>query len=327
MEPALERYAEELATHIQSDIAREQTYRLPLATLIQALRTGVVASNDPAHIEAGAPDFTVWKETNHGPSTIGYLEAKDVDADLDAAEESEQLQRYLALPNLVLTDYLEFRWYRDGVRQDITAKFGRRDGTRLVTDENGATMVAELLRAFLGQDPLPVRSAEDLARRMATLAHLIRDAIVRVFGLGKESETLRDLRIAFARVLIPDISVQDFSDMFAQTLAYGLFAGRVNHDDDAGPFTRTDAGSEISRTNPFLRRLFGMIAGPDLDDEPFVGFVDDLARLLARADMNAVLRDFGRRTGRRDPVVHFYETFLQAYDPTMRELRGGVLHA
>jgi predicted helicase len=109
--------------------------------------------------------------------------------------------------------------------------------------------------------------------------------------------------------------------MFAQTLAYGLFASRQRHH-GAAPFRRQDAAYDIPKTNPFLRKLFSSIVGPDLDDEPFVGFVDDLAQLLAQTDMDAVLADFGRRTRREDPIVHFYETFLTAYDPKLRELRG-----
>jgi len=263
MEPALRTYADELALHINSGIAREQTYRPALAGLMQTLRDGVVASNDPAHIEAGAPDYTIWIESNSGPLTIGYVEAKDIGISLDTTENSEQLARYRKLPNLVLTDYLEFRWYRDGVRQDVTGRLGHRDGQSLVIDEEGAARVSELLRAFLGQDPLPIRKAEDLARRMAILAHLVRDGIVRLFTLQKASTTLLDLRATFSEVLIPDIEVEQFADMFAQTIAYGLFAARINHQAEAGHFTRRDAANEIPRTNPFLRRLFTMIAGSE----------------------------------------------------------------
>jgi predicted helicase len=157
---------------------------------------------------------------------------------------------------------------------------------------------------------------------MARLTHLIRDVVVEAFEKGVASATLRDLRDAFAEVLIPDLSATDFADMFAQTLSYGLFAARVEHDPSRGPFRRQDAAREIPRTNPFLRRLFATIAGPDLDDEPFVGLVDDLAQLLASTDMPSILADFGKREARTDPVMYFYETFLAAYDPALREMRG-----
>ena len=107
--------------------------------------------------------------------------------------------------------------------------------------------------------------------------------------------------------------------MFAQTLAYGLFAARYNHKGREA-FNRSDAAKEIPRTNPFLRKLFSTIAGADFDEEPFIGFVNELTQVLVVTDMEAVLADFGKRTRREDPLVHFYETFLTQYDPKLREL-------
>src|SRR5436309_3022659 len=110
--------------------------------------------------------------------------------------------------------------------------------------------------------------------------------------------------------------------MYAQTICYGLFAARCNCNDKPNVhFTREHAVYDIPKTNPFLRKMFGYIAGPDLD-ERIVWAVDDLAEVLNRCDMEAILRDFGKRTRQQDPVVHFYETFLTEYDPKMREIRG-----
>ncbi len=86
-------------------------------------------------------------------------------------------------------------------------------------------------------------------------------------------------------------------------------------------FTRTLAVYDLPKTNPFLRKLFAHIAGPELD-ERIVWAVDNLAELLARADIAAILQDFGRATKQEGPVAHFYETFLGAYDQKMREARG-----
>jgi len=136
-----------------------------------------------------------------------------------------------------------------------------------------------------------------------------------------QKETLQGLLEAFKSVLLPELPVPQFADMFAQTLAYGLFAARYNHK-GSGAFDRRDAAKEIPKTNPFLRKLFTMIAGPDFDDEPFIGFVNELTQVLGVTDMDAVLADFGKRTRQEDPIVHFYETFLAQYDPKLRELRG-----
>lgn len=161
---------------------------------------------------------------------------------------------------------------------------------------------------------------------MARLAHMIRDIVIEAFAEQKVSPLLKDLREAFAHTLLPDIDhsskTPEFADMYAQTIAYGLFAACCNHADPNVKLRRLGAAREIPKTNPFLRKLFATITGPDLDDEPYAGSVDDLAQLLADADMDGILADFGKREGREDPVVHFYETFLAAYDPQLRETRG-----
>ena len=181
--------------------------------------------------------------------------------------------------------------------------------------------VQQLLQSFLEHSPEPISKPQELAKRMAQLAHMIRDVIIDAFRQKEVSDNLRGLYQSFQEVLLPDLKASEFADMFAQTIAYGLFAARCNHMQKS-TFHRYMAASEIPRTNPFLRRLFAAIAGPDLDDEPFVGFVDDLAQVLAFTDLEAVLADFGKHTRQEDPIVHFYETFLTQYDPKLREMRG-----
>jgi Type ISP C-terminal specificity domain/N-6 DNA Methylase len=316
-------YRREIERALQAGIATEPSYYPTLKVLLESLAEGVKATVNPKHVECGAPDFVVTKEHAHGPVTIGYLEAKDVGKDLDEVEKSEQLKRYLpALPNLILTDYLEFRWYVNGeLRQtDRLARLGK--GGKLAPEKNGIEAVTNLLTAFLTREAEPIDNPKTLALRMARLTHFIRDMIVTAFEKEAASVTLRDLHEAFEKALIPDLPIPQFADMFAQTLAYGLFAARCNHSGPTGSFKRLGAAAEIPKTNPFLRQLFETITGTALDDEPFVGFVDDLAQLLADTDIAAVLADFGRRTARQDPVVHFYETFLAAYDPKLRESRG-----
>ncbi len=317
-ETALQGYLSAIEKDYQSGQATEYTYRGALKALLEALDANVSARNEPKHIKCGAPDYMI--ERNN--LTIGYIEAKDIDISLDKVEKDEQLKRYLrALDNLILTNYLEFRWYVQGEKR-MTARLATpRTDRRLRLDKEGAVAVEEILRSFLEQSAEPIRKPHELAKRMARLAHMIRDIITTAFEQRIASRNLQDLYQAFQDVLLPELKAAEFADMFAQTMAYGLFAARYNHT-QSRPFRRDDAAREIPRTNPFLRRLFGAIAGPDLDDEPFVGFVDKLAQVLAFTDMEAVLADFGKHTRQEDPIVHFYETFLIQYDPKLRELRG-----
>jgi hypothetical protein len=312
-------YLRAIRTNLAAGDATEHTHRPALKSLLEALRTGVQAINEPKHrTDCGAPDIRVRRKG----LTLGYIECKDIGISLDDAERSDQVQRYLKhLPNVILTDYLEFRWYVDGkLRQEARSAYPV-PGGKLTPDKAGTDAVRELLQAFLQHEPEEISKPKELAERMAPLTHAIRDMIVQAFQRGDASTMLAGLHDAFQRTLIPDLPVAEFADMFAQTLAYGLFAARCNHPGPE-PFKRLGAAAEIPKTNPFLRQLFETITGVDLDDEPFVGFVDDLVDLLAYSDIGAILRDFGKRTRKEDPVVHFYETFLAQYDPRLRKVRG-----
>jgi predicted helicase len=258
--------------------------------------------------------------------TIGYVEAKDVGKSLDEAERSEQLKRYRRnLPNLILTDYLQFRWYVGDERRSTARLAMLGIGGKLSVESGGGEAVTALLGDFLSHKPQEIATPKELAERMARLTHMIRDIVVEAFQRDKASPLLKDLREAFAKALIPDLDqpekTGELADMYAQTLAYGLFAARCNHKGPR-PFRRLGAAAEIPKTNPLLRKLFETITGPDLDDEPYAGFVDDLVQVLAHSNMESILAEFGKRERQKDPVLHFYETFLATYDPKTRERRG-----
>jgi len=321
---AFKDYLAQVQAALDRGDATEHTHRPALKTLLETLAPGITATNEPRRVACGAPDYVISKDSPHGPLTIGWVEAKDVGESLDQAERSEQLKdRYLpAQPNVVLTDYLEFRWYVNGERRGAARLATVSPNGRLKPDVSGIQAVADLLAGFAAYPVQEVTRPRELAERMARLAHIIRDVIVQAFERDEASDNLAGLRQALEAALVPDLKVADFADMFSQTLAYGLFAAKVNHRGPRGSFRRAGAAAAIPKTNPFLRQLFESIAGVTLEAEPFAGLVDDLTQLLDYTDIGAVLSDFGKRTRQEDPVVHFYETFLAAYDPDLREKRG-----
>ena len=323
---AFKTYTKEIEGQLRAGNAGEHAYRPALKALLESLepQLDIKATNEPLRVACGAPDLAVTRNASREPQTVGYVETKDLDADLATVESvANSLSTGAAWKTLVLTDYLEFRWYVDGsLRQ--TARLGTLDRVkqRIIRDRSSADDLHDLLTGFLGRRPPSITSAKELAERLARPTHMIRNTIDFALSKGSASDVLRGLHQAFATVLVPNIANDAFADMFAQTLAYGLFAARVNHDPTEGKFQRRDAAREIPSTNPFLRNLFQQITGLSLEDEPFVGFVDDLVQLLDECDMESILKDFGRKVAREDPVVHFYETFLAAYDPELREKRG-----
>ena len=191
---------------------------------------------------------------------------------------------------------------------------------KIKRDKEGIAAVAALLANFLSHTAEKVGTPRELAEKMARMAQMIRDLIIEAFNREEGSGALHSQLAAFQKNLIPDLSAEQFADMYAQTIAYGLFAARCTAPENRN-FTRQNAAYMLPKTNPFLRKLFNDIAGPNLDDR-IAWLVDDLAQVLAQADMEAVLKNFGKHSGKEDPVVHFYETFLKAYDPRVREMRG-----
>ncbi len=328
---ALREYIRSLQNNVNQGNATEHTHRAALEALLESIGDKVSATNEPKRIACGAPDFVIAR-TSPSQLIVGYVEAKDIGVDLvqidrdsmrtnPSSSNGEQLKRYReSLSNLLLTNYTDFRWYLDGELRVTACIADIKSDGRLSRNREEFSKFYEFMLEFLNRTPERIASPGDLAQRMARLTHMVRRVIEEGFRQSHVSQDVKDLYDASKSVLVPDQNEDKFADMFAQTLAYGLFAARVNH--KAGRFRRQDAAHLIPRTNPFLRRLFSIVTGPSLDSEPFVSFVDDLTQLLGNADIEAILSEFGKREARQDPILHFYEPFLAAYDPALREQRG-----
>jgi predicted helicase len=298
--------------------ASEHTHRPALKTLFESLGERLTATNEPRNLtDCGKPDMAV----NQGPVLLGYVETKDVGVNLGAEEKSPQLKRYRgALPNLILTDYIEFRWYVNGERRAIASLGTLQADGKVKGSKDGVAAVEILLAQFLTLKLPSVGTAKELALRMAKLAGLMHNAALKTLETEPETGTLKGWLAAFERTLVPSLSAEEFADMYSQTLTYGLFAAKVSM--TTGQDLRRDtAAGLLPETNPFLKKLFYHLAGPDVP-KTVSWIADDMVNLLNAADMGAVMADFGRGSLEKDPVVHFYETFLAAYDPEKRRVRG-----
>jgi predicted helicase len=158
---------------------------------------------------------------------------------------------------------------------------------------------------------------------MAGKARLLEHTLYQSLISDEKSDDNSDLRAQFETfkgVLIHDLTPADFADIYAQTLAYGMFAARL-HDDTLDTFSRQEAAELIPKTNPFLRKLFFHVAGIDIDPR-IKTTVDNLADVFRATDVAAILKNFGKTTQTQDPIIHFYETFLAEYNPKLRKQRG-----
>ncbi len=321
----IDAYIDKVASITKRGDAREESYYSALAELVEEFsdtkrHKKVHVTVLPKKTEAGNPDFRVW-DGKH--SQVGYIEAKPPQANLDDSETSDQLKRYIStFPNLILTNFYEFRLYRSGQRVDrvllarpfIPAKL------KTIPPAEHTTKFLALLEKFC-QFSLPTQfTAESLATELASRTRFLRDQVIK--EELREASTAGARKImgfyeAFQKHLIANLSPDEFADLYAQTITYGLFAARTRAD---GTFNRKLAYDLIPKTIGILRDIFHFISFDP--PEQMQVTVDDIAEVLAVADVKAILHQYFKDGKGTDPIFHFYETFLAEYNPQERERRG-----
>lgn len=319
----IEKYIQNINKRYQLGNATEHTFRGDLQQLIENLVPTISATNEPKRQSCGAPDYILTKKD----IPVGFIEAKDIgDKDLKGAKKTgnkEQFDRYKAsLNNLIFTDYLDFHLYRDG--EFITKiAIGEVTETGIKSLPENFLTFTNLIKDFCTHIGQTIKSPKKLAEMMAGKARLLSGVIEKALmsdEINQENSTLKDQMGAFKKILIHDITPKEFADVYAQTIAYGMFAARL-HDPILETFSRQKAAELIPKSNPFLRKLFGYIAGPDIDDR-IKWIVDNLVEIFLACNVEEILKNYGKSTKMEDPIIHFYETFLSEYDPKLRKARG-----
>ena len=306
---------------------REESYYSTLEKLLEEY----AVSTDKPHFklttlpkktEAGNPDFRVWDGKQH---IVGYMEAKTpTTKDLDEIEDTKQLKRYLhTFPNIILTNFLEFRLYRNGIMIDsvqIARPFIIHKLKTIPPAENEAHLL-ELFERFLSFSLPKVYDAKTLAIELAKRTRFLRDEVIAQEleeDAGKGMGHISGFYEAFQKFLIGGLSREDFADLYSQTITYGLFASRTRSENG---FNRKLAYDNIPQTIGILRDVFQFISLGKLPAQ-MEWIVDDISEVLAVTDVKKILHDYFHEGKGRDPIVHFYETFLAEYDPKTREKRG-----
>ena len=324
MKNLLSKYMKAIAATTKQGDAREESYYPALKDLFSDFplererKTKVTVL--PKKTEAGNPDFRVWDGDHF---IVGYIEAKPPGTNLDQVETSEQLERYLnTFPNLILTDFYEFRLYRNGMEID-RATIGRFFTARTLrtTPQLENIDAFETLASNFFAFKLPKAfSAENLAVELAKRTRFLRDQVVAVeLKESKEGRCeIYGYYEAFQKYLIPSLTPDQFADLYSQTITYGLFAARTRAE---GDFNRRIAFEHIPHTTGILRDVFRYISLGSLPEQMEV-IVDDITAVLNAAEITSILDQYYKEGRGEDPIVHFYETFLSSYDPHTRERRG-----
>ncbi|NQS97268.1 MAG: N-6 DNA methylase [candidate division Zixibacteria bacterium] len=322
----LKSYLKEIHTIYGRGDAREESFYGALKRLLEVYtekseKKSIEVTVLPKKTEAGNPDFRIWDGNQH---IVGYIEAKHpIIEDLDKVEAGEQLQRYIStFPNVMLTNFFEFRLYRNGdlvEKTQIARPFMLTQLGAVPPVQNELEFHA-LLDKFFSFSLPQVYDSQKLAVELAKRTRFLKEQVV--IEELKNSQDIQNQIVgfyqAFKGYLISDLTIEDFSDLYSQTITYGLFAARTR---SGAHFNRKSAFDNIPRTIGILRDIFRFISLGDLP-QSMEWIVDDISEVLAVADVNEIFREYYREGKGDDPVIHFYETFLSEYDPKTRERRG-----
>ena len=304
--------------------ATEHTYRGVLEQLMQSLLPKLRIVNEPKRVKCGAPDYIASRKDG---MPVFYIEAKDIgDNDLDGRNphgHKEQFTRYKqALDYIIFTDYLDFHLYEHGEFVD-SVRIAEVKGDKIVAINENKEKFLNLIEHVGNNAIQSITSASRLAKLMAGKARLLANIIEQAMNDDADSyanDNLRGQYQAFKDVLIQELKPTDFADIYAQTIAYGMFAARL-HDDTPEDFSREEAARLIPKTNPFLRQIFNNLAGNDLDDR-IAWVVDDLVTVFQATNIEKIMKTYGQDKLHHDPMIHFYEDFLAEYNPKLRKSKG-----
>lgn len=306
--------------------AREESYYSDLKRLIEDLgkyfKEELSVTTLPKKTDAGNPDFRVWGKKGR---IIGYIEAKDPKIDpLWQLDASEQIKRYKStFPNVILTNFFEFRLYRNSE----LIKHIKLGEPKIMLDTGISSVFSSvddflsLINQFFSFSIPETKTAKTLAIELAKRTHFLRDQVIseelkenRVEG----TQTLEGYYKAFKDHLISSLTLEEFSNLFAQTITYGLFVARSRANAD---FNRGLAYQYIPTTIGILKKVFRFISSSELP-KTMEWVIDDIAEVLANSNVRQIIENYYKEGKGKDPIIHFYETFLAAYDPKEREKRG-----
>jgi len=319
-------YLSELQKQLSTGVAKEHAYRPALKELFESTNL-VTAINDPARSEHGNPDF-IFQDKQNSNLLRGYGESKDITINLDIVEKSEQMSRYLGYSNLVLTNGLDFRFFRNGEKY-FQVNLGHLDANKIISEEENISIFSEELKNFLQKPPEKIKSAKRLSEIMGGKARRIRENITIFLKRENDERNIEIEKIykVITESLVHDLTIEKFSDMYAQTLVYGLFIARYS-DNSLDTFTRSEARDLVPASNPFLRQFFDHIAGNSFDKR-LAYIVDELCAVFEVSDIKTIIKQhfkqdslFGDEIQTKDPIIHFYEDFLKEYDAELKKKMG-----
>ncbi|WQY10875.1 N-6 DNA methylase [Helicobacter pylori] len=297
----------------------ELTHRAFLQILLTSLKDDFnkefKIEHEPERKQGSQPDFRV----SYQGLNIGYIENKRVGTNLNRLLKSDQILKYLELnPNLMLTDYLNFMWVGKDennaplIKKEISVASLDELSKPLKPNPQTERDLIEFFRGFFNYEAAPITNAKDFANALSAPTKYLKDALITYQQEDQVSSIFKN----FKEYLYEELSFEDFSDAFAQTLTYSLFLAKLNH-----PFEKINLDnvrSSIPKNFAVIREMADFLKRLDAIKE-IQWLLNEILNSINHVDMDSILKDLNDD---KDPYLHFYETFLSAYDPKLREKKG-----
>ncbi len=335
MQEILAEYLQQIKDINQGD--KEHTYRTFLHTLLIKIQektayTNIKIIHEPNNDKEGrgAPDFLITKDS----LILGYIENKRINEDLSKILQTQQIKKYLDLSlNLILTDYLRFCLIGlDNKNNPIIAKELRLceySQLKAITKDNAhlqdkAQELLEFFTLFFSKNPKPIANAKDFADALALRTKILKDELL----LNDTNQYLLSLFNTFREVLYKELEYENFCDSFAQTLTYSLFLSRLNNTTQEN-INLVNAKKFIPKSFPLIRAMSGFLDNlEELDSIKWL--IEEIISIINHIDISEMIKELNKISQKdlfgdslhKDPYLHFYETFLESYDPKLREIRG-----
>ncbi|WP_230403058.1 type ISP restriction/modification enzyme [Helicobacter pylori] len=300
----------------------EHTHRLFLHNLLDKLKNHFnkefKIEHEPKRDQGSQPDFRI----SYQGLNIGYIENKKAGTDLRKiveSEKSKQIFKYLELnPNLMLTDYLNFMWVgkdennEPSIKREISVASFDELSKPIKPKPQTERDLIELFKSFFNHEAAPIANAKDFATHLSAPTKYLKGALIQYQKDDQVSSIFKN----FKEYLYEELSFEDFSDAFAQTLTYSLFLAKLNH-----PFEKINLDnvrSSIPKNFAVIREMADFLKRLDAIKE-IQWLLNEILNLINHVDMDSIIKDLNDD---KDPYLHFYETFLSAYDPKLREKKG-----
>nr|WP_279592226.1 type ISP restriction/modification enzyme [Helicobacter pylori] len=300
--------------------SNELTHRAFLQNLLKGLKDNFnkefkIEHEPKKDKQGGQPDFRI----SYQGRNIGYIENKRVGTDLNRLLKSEQVLKYLELnPNLMLTDYLNFVWVGKDenneplIKREISVANLDELSKPLKPNPQTERDLIELFKSFFNHEAAPITNAKDFATHLSAPTKYLKDALITYQKDTQVSSIFKN----FKEYLYEELSFEDFSDAFAQTLTYSLFIAKLNH--PCEKINLDNVRSSIPKNFAVIREMADFLKKLDAIKE-IQWLLNEILSLINHVDMDSIIKDLNDD---KDPYLHFYETFLSAYDPKLREKKG-----